>query len=253
MDTDCFKLTHYFRLLAFIFISLAMLSCAKNIEKEQDVLANTTFEQFLELFPPKTAIIESIDTNNGADFQGGAEINVAYFQEFLQNNVFIDQDLKKVSFNRNVGDNQFLTCHSAFSIPLSPDFYSVVISVDAEGDPTQKWKYYLLNYGKDGKYIDGILLSYRNSYESEESTQNIQQSEYRYVRFVSKNDLHFIDINYDNTFAQSHTFTQESPFILTTSGENDTRYYRESWYQIQKNGTFKQIKRIDKDKKEAQP
>lgn len=252
MKEDCRKITLFLVLCVCTLTTLLTTSCSKSVEKPEKDMSNMTFEQFLEHFPPQNGI-EGINADNGADFQGGIEINSAYFQEFLQNNTFLDKDLQKIKLDRNLLDNRNFTYHYAFSLSLSPKFYSLVISANTEGDPTHQWEYYLLNYTQEGKFIDGILLSYRNSYEAEESTEHLFQSEYRYVRFVTKNQLHFVDVNYDNSFTSMKPSHSNPQFMLTTSGEGDMRYCRESWYQIQDDGSFKQIKMIEKDKREAKP
>ncbi len=253
MIESCQKITLFLVLCVCTCIVLLTTSCSKSVEKPEKDISNTTFEQFLEHFPPQGSIVEGINAENGADFQGGIKINSAYFQEFLQNNSFLDKDLQRIKFDINLLDNRNFTYHYAFSLSLSPRFYSLVISANTEGDPTHEWEYYLLNYTKEGKFIDGILLSYRNSYESEESTADLFQSEYRYVRFVSKNQLHFLDVSYDNSFTSAKSTYTDKQFMLTTSGEGDMRYCRESWYQIQEDGSFKRIKVVEKDKKEAKP
>jgi hypothetical protein len=251
MIENCQKITLFLVFCLFTYIAILTTSCSKSVEKPEKDTNNTTFEQFLEHFPPQSSVIEGINAENGADFQGGIKMNTAYFQEFLQNNSFLDKDLQRIKFDTNLLDNRNFTYHYAFSLSLSSRFYSLVISANTEGDPTHKWEYYLLNYTKEGKFIDGILLSYRNSYESEESTANLFQSEYRYVRFVSKNQLYFLDVNYDNSLTAINPTDKQ--FMLINSGEGDMQYCRESWYQIQEDGSFKRIKVVEKDKKEAKP
>lgn len=238
------------QLLGFLLILIA-IGCNKIAPNNAEGSVDISFEDFMASFA-QIADIKGINQENGLDFRESPEIEMVYFQSFLQDKSYANHLTEKLNFLEKTIDNQDITYRFVSQISLDSRFHSLIISANLEGDPTHEWAYYLINYTKKGSYIDGILLSYRNSYESEEATEKVSQSEYRYVSFLPKNQLHFTDISYDNTL-QSRINSDDMPFSLTASSDNDTQYFRESWYQIEEKGTFKQIKTVERNKNEVRP
>jgi hypothetical protein len=237
----------------FALLLVIIIACNKQeLKKEKEDSTTISFEEFAIQFPVQSSPIQKINQENALDFSESPEIESIYFQNFLQGKFYLNQESEKIAFIKNTSDNQEITYRVAIQISLSPQFHSLIISANTEGDPTHEWAYYLLNYTKDGRYIDGILLSYRNSYTSEETTTIVSQSEYRYVSFLPKNQLHFTDVNYDNTL-QANTLKEEQNATLTSTSGKDSEYFRESWYQITENGAFKSLKIIERNKNEAHP
>jgi hypothetical protein len=230
-----------------IFLIIIVTSCAKQEVKHEDSADDTSFEEFLALFPTQSSVLEGINAENGKEFGENPEIDVLYLQQFLIGKSY----LGKENNNNKFIDSQELTYRVVTNLLLNPHFHSLIISANEEGNPSNEWAYYLLNYTKEGKFIDGILLSYRNSYADEETTANFQQSEYRYVRFLSKTQLHFIDVSYKSV--ENALIDIDSNFMLTSSGDGDTQYFRESWYEVSEKGIFKRVKSVERDKSEAKP
>jgi hypothetical protein len=241
-------------ILQLLVLLLILASgCGKfGIKSEEETNFNVSFEDFLALFPPQSSGISEINAKNGLDFRESPEIETAYFQSFLQANPYLNHLSDKLTFSKNTTDNQEVVYRVVMDISSDPHFHSLIISANLEGDPTHEWEYYLLHYAKDGSYIDGILLSYRNSYVSEEAIEKVFQSEYRYVSFLPNNQLHFTDVSYDNT-VKSSVLKDEKPLLLTKSGDSNAQYFRESWYQIEEKGTFKHIKTVERNKDDAEP
>jgi hypothetical protein len=229
------------------------VSCNKSITKsEEEASLDVSFEDFVALFPLQANGIKEINATNGLEFRESPEIEIAYFQSFLQKKPYLNHLSDRLNFSNNSTDNQEIIYRVVMNISSNIRFHSLIISANLEGDPTHQWEYYLLHYTKDGSYIDGILLSYRNSYMSEDATEEVLQTEYRYVSFLPENQLHFIDINYDNTVKSSLSKGDKS-FLLTASGDSNAQYFRESWYQIEENGTFRRIKTAERNKNDAKP
>ncbi|TAH18474.1 MAG: hypothetical protein EAZ08_11325 [Cytophagales bacterium] len=240
-----------FTLQLLVTLLILVLGCGTDKTQDNEAMADISFEDFIALFPQFSGIKE-INADNGEEFKESPEIEAIYFQNFLQGKTYLNQLSEKLQFNQNTTDNQEITYRVVGQLSLDTHFYSLLVSANSEGDPTHKWAYYLLNYTKEGSYIDGILLSYRHSYLSEETLQEIAQSEYRYVSFLPKNQLYFVDVNYDNTL-QSNAANNDASFLLTAAGDKATQYFRESCYQIEANGIFKQLKVVERNKNEAKP
>ena len=232
--------------LAILLILVAM-GCSKQSVKQEEAIDNTTFEEFVMLFPAQPADLKEINAVNGKELGENPEIDPLYVKQFIIGSSFQENDKTTNKFY----ENQDITYRVVMNMNLNPNFHSLVISANEEGNPSNEWAYYLLNYTKEGSYLDGILLSYRNSISNEETTANIQQSEYRYVSFLPEKKLHFTDVRYDNT--NTALIDNDSNFMLTASGDGNNQYFRESWYQIGEKGTFIKLKAIERDKKEAQP
>ncbi len=243
------------RQITFLIILLLIMVTACNkpsLQSEKEDSIATSFEEWVMQFPTQDAVIEGINQENALDFSESPEIESVYFQSFLEGKSYLNEQAEKIAFAKKTIDNQEITYRVAIKISLSSQFHSLIISANTEGDPTHEWAYYLLNYTKEGTYIDGILLSYRNSYQSKEATTTIMQSEYRYVSFLPKNQLHFTDVNYDNTL-QSNVLAEEKNTMLTSTGDKEVGYFRESWYEIVQNGAFKLLKQVERNKNEARP
>lgn len=240
-----------FILSLLAIFSLLAIGCSTAETGENDkAMTDISFEDFVSLFP-QVSDMKEINAENGEDFRGNPEIEPIYLQNFILGKVYLNQSSEKLKFIKNINDNQEIIYRVVGRLSLNTSFYSLLISANLEGDPTHKWAYYLLNYAKGGSYIDGILLSYRKSYLSEESLQEFVQSEYRYVSFLPQNQLYFVDISYDNTLQGGVNY--KSDFLLTTSEVSGTQYFRESWYQIEESGAFKQLKVVERNKNDAQP
>ncbi len=236
-----------------VLLLLFATGCGKfGIKSEEETNFNVSFEDFVDLFPLQSSGIKEINEKNGLDFSESPEIETAYFQSFVQAKPYLNHVSDKLVFSNNTTDNQEVVYRVVMNVSPNTRFYSLILSANLEGDPTHEWEYYLLHYAKDGSYIDGILLSYRNSYVSEEATEKVSQSEYRYVSFLPNNQLHFTDVSYDNTL-KSSVLKDEKPFLLTASGDSDAQYFRESWYQIEEKGIFKHLKTVQRNKDDAEP
>lgn len=236
-----------------VLLLILATGCGKlGVKSEEETNFNVSFEDFIALFPLQPSGIKEINTKNGLDFRESPEIETVYFQSFLQAKPYLNQLSDKLTFSKNTSDNQEVVYRVVMNVSSDTRFHSLIISANLEGDPTHEWAYYLLHYAKDGSYIDGILLSYRNSYISEEATEEVSQSEYRYVSFLPNSQLHFTDASYDNTL-KSSTLKDEKAFLLTTSGDSNGQYCRESWYQIEEKGTFKHIRTVERNKDDAEP
>lgn len=236
-----------------VLLLLSATGCGQfGIKSEEETNLDVSFEDFVALFPLQSSGIKEINAKNGLDFRESPEIETAYFQSFLQAKPYLNQLSDKLIFSKNTTDNEEVVYRVVMNVSPDTRFHSLIISANLEGDPTHEWAYYLLHYAKDGSYIDGILLSYRNSYVSEEATEQVFQSEYRYVSFLPNNQLHFTDVSYDNTL-KSSALKDEKPFLLTTSGDSNAQYFRESWYQIEEKGTFKHLKTVERNKDDAEP
>jgi hypothetical protein len=222
-------------------------SCSKQEVKQEVVTDNTTFEEYIALFPNQIPDFKGINIENGKDLGENPEIDPLYVKQFIAGKPFQDIEDKSDKFI----ENQDITYRLVMKVSLNSNFHSLIISANEEGNPSNEWAYYLLNYTKEGQYIEGILLSYRNSFSNEETTVNVQQSEYRYVSFLPEKQLHFVDVSYDNT--NTALIDNDSHFMLTASGETSNQYFRESWYQISEKGTFLKLKTTERDKKDAQP
>lgn len=234
-----------------VLLMLIVMSCAKQEVRREEYTDDTTFEEFVALFPAQPSGFEGINDDNGKELGENPEIDPLYVKQFIVGQTFIGKEESKENMDNKFVENQDIIYRVAMNLSLNPAFHSLVISANEEGNPSNEWTYYLLNYTKQGKLIDAILLSYRNSYIDEETTANLQQSEYRYVRFLPEKQLYFVDVSYDNR--NTAKIGTNSDFMLTTSGENDARYFRESWYKLHETGKFTKLKFVERDKNEAKP
>jgi hypothetical protein len=234
-----YYITKIFKFMCWIALPLALFYCQRDPSVQEETPKNVDSKELFANFYKHFAVYDSgmSSLNEGEMHDLSKTIPDSMLQVLLLGHSYWGLDHEKQVFEIN-DDN--LGYQYVAKVSIQPAYSSLIIGASSL-DPDFKWKYYLLNYTPEGKYIDGMILSYRKSSITSRMDYTVRVGEYRILERLGDTTLKITDVCFNN---QAGTQRQK--------GE-DNRYYRESTYQITPSGNFQRIKTEEYPKEKAKP